>query len=88
MKTWSDALITAATRVSDHLGPLTKLIDSTMDRVISVPAAQACSYPDLCGSECVFAYCEPGTDLLLIVTYGLGCGPFQQKCTIDYCGAC
>jgi hypothetical protein len=89
MKTWSDALITTATRLSDHLGPLTKLIDSAMDRVVSVPTAQACSYPDLCGTQCIFAYCSPyGGDTLWIRTYGEGCGPYQQKCTIDYCGGC
>lgn len=87
-KTWSDAIITFTANVSDYLGPVAKMIDTVMDRVVSIQTAQACSngWP-ICSSECVFAYCGSG-DTLLIITYGLNCSPQGVKCAYDYCGAC
>jgi len=52
MKTWSDSIVTLAVHVSEHLGPLTTLIDDMADRLIGKHTAQACSGAYACGSSC------------------------------------
>lgn len=51
MKTLSDSALTLVSRLSEHLGPVTTLIDSTMDRLAGQQVARACPGA-LCDQEC------------------------------------
>jgi hypothetical protein len=51
MNAWSDSAVTLATRLSDHLGPVTTLIDNMANRLLGKPVAQTCS-GRYCGTFC------------------------------------
>ena len=56
MNAFSDSAFTFVSRLSERFGPVTTVIDATMDRLLGQQVAQAC--PGVwCTVQCIASYC-------------------------------
>jgi hypothetical protein len=97
MKQWSDSALTSVAHLSDRLGRAARMLDTIMDRVVTVQTAKACGgfnwYYCANLSYCIYGYACRESNQIRINTYVMSSSnncynPWATTCTLNSCQGC